>query len=40
MLPFYGSRFGMVYIDFATQARIVKQSGLWYSDVIAQNAVE
>lgn len=36
----YGSRFGMVYIDFATQKRIVKQSGLWYSDVIAQNAVE
>lgn len=36
----YSSRFGAVYVDFATQQRIVKQSGHWYSGVIAQNAVE
>lgn len=36
----YSSRFGIVYIDFATQERIVKESGHWYSAVIAKNAVE
>lgn len=36
----YTSRFGIVYIDFATQERIVKESGHWYSKVIAENAVE
>lgn len=36
----YSSRFGIVFIDFATQKRIVKESGRWYSGVIAQNAVE
>lgn len=36
----YSSRFGIVYVDFATQRRIVKKSGRWYSGVIAQNAVE
>ena len=36
----YGSRFGIVYIDFATQERIVKDSGRWYSRVIAENGLE
>lgn len=36
----YSSRFGIVYVDFATQQRIVKESGHWYSGIIAQNAVE
>ncbi len=36
----YSSRFGIVYVDFATQQRIVKESGRWYSGVIAENAVE
>lgn len=36
----YSSRFGVVHVDFATQKRTVKESGHWYSDVIAQNAVE
>ena len=36
----YGSRFGIVYVDFATQQRIVKESGHWYENVIARNAVE
>jgi beta-glucosidase len=29
-------RFGLVYTDFPTQQRIVKQSGYWYRDVIAE----
>jgi beta-glucosidase len=33
----YSKRFGVVYVDFETQQRIVKQSGLWYSQVIRQN---
>lgn len=36
----YGSRFGIVYIDFATQERIVKDSGHWYSKVIEDNGLE
>lgn len=35
----YAQRFGMVWVDFATQQRIVKDSALWVRDVIAANAV-
>ncbi len=35
----YGSRFGIVYVDFVTQERIVKQSGHWFSRVIEKNAI-
>lgn len=35
----YSSRFGIVYVDFHTQERIVKESGHWYSQVIKENAV-
>src|SRR5260221_2987383 len=31
----YSKRFGMVYVDFATQRRIVKDSGRWYAGLIA-----
>lgn len=31
----YGKRFGLVYIDFATQERIVKKSGMWYGALIS-----
>jgi beta-glucosidase len=31
----YSKRFGIVYIDYETQQRIVKDSALWYSSVIA-----
>ncbi|GMA64479.1 hypothetical protein GCM10025859_49190 [Alicyclobacillus fastidiosus] len=31
----YSKRFGMVYVDYGTQARIVKDSGKWYSDQIS-----
>lgn len=30
----YSMRFGIVYVDFETQQRIVKASGRWYSDFI------
>lgn len=33
----YGERFGMVYVDFETQERVVKDSGYWYRDVILSN---
>jgi beta-glucosidase len=36
----YAKRFGIVHVDFKTQARIVKDSGLWYAQVIRQNGVE
>jgi beta-glucosidase len=34
----YDKRFGMVYVDYATQQRTPKDSALWYRDVIAQHA--
>jgi len=33
----YTERFGMVYCDFETQQRIIKDSGYWYRDVIKSN---
>ena len=33
----YGARFGIVHVDFETQRRTVKDSGLWFRDVIAAN---
>lgn len=30
----YSKRFGVVYVDFATQRRIVKESGRWYADFV------
>jgi beta-glucosidase len=35
----YDSRFGLAYVDFATQKRILKDSGHWYSRVAAANAI-
>ncbi len=29
------TRFGIVHVDFATQNRVVKQSGRWYADLIS-----
>lgn len=34
----YGQRFGLVYVDFETQRRIVKSSGRWYAEAIASSA--
>lgn len=36
----YTKRFGLVYVDYATQKRIPKGSARWYAQVIAQNGVE
>lgn len=33
----YTERFGLVYVDFETQKRIVKDSGFWYQKVIETN---
>ncbi|MGW5265616.1 GH1 family beta-glucosidase [Microbispora sp. NPDC004025] len=30
----YGKRFGLVYVDYETQARTMKSSALWYADTI------
>jgi beta-glucosidase len=35
----FSKRFGLVYVDYATQRRIVKDSGEWYAQVIAANAL-
>ncbi len=36
----YGQRFGLVYVDWKTQKRIIKDSGRWFSKAIQNNAVE
>jgi beta-glucosidase len=36
----YSKRFGIVRVDYPTQVRTIKDSGHWYSRVIAANAVE
>jgi beta-glucosidase len=33
----YRRRFGIVHVDYATQTRVLKDSALWYRDVIAAN---
>ena len=33
----YSSRFGIVYVDFKTQKRIIKDSGKFFSKVIRDN---
>ena len=35
----YGPRFGLVHVDYATQARTPRASARWYSRVIAQNGL-
>ncbi|MFL6053189.1 MAG: GH1 family beta-glucosidase [Actinoallomurus sp.] len=35
----YAKRFGLVYVDFLTQARIPKTSAQWYSSVIGQGGL-
>lgn len=35
----FTQRFGLVYVDYATQRRIVKKSGYWYRDVIRNNGI-
>ncbi len=33
----YRQRFGLIYVDYATQQRVLKDSALWYHDVIVTN---
>ena len=33
----YNSRFGLIYVDYRTQERIVKDSALWYKNVMETN---
>lgn len=33
----YNKRFGLVYVDYATQERTIKDSGYWYKEVIETN---
>jgi beta-glucosidase len=35
----YSKRFGIVYIDYPTQKRVIKDSGFWYRDMIAKNEI-
>jgi beta-glucosidase len=35
----YSQRWGIVYVDFATQRRSPKRSALWYRDVIGRNSL-
>jgi beta-glucosidase len=35
----YRMRFGLVYVDYATQKRIIKDSGRWYAQVIRDNGL-
>jgi beta-glucosidase len=36
----YDSRFGLAYVDFTTQQRVLKDSGYWYGRAAAANAIE
>jgi len=31
----YKQRFGLIYVDYATQKRVLKDSAYWYREVIA-----
>jgi len=33
----YYPRFGLVYVDFATQKRIIKSSGYWYANFLKES---
>ncbi|HEY80694.1 MAG TPA: beta-glucosidase [Caldilineae bacterium] len=36
----YTKRFGIIYVDFDAQQRIIKDSGRWYREVIARNGFD
>jgi beta-glucosidase len=35
----YAMRFGLVHVDYASQARTPRDSAFWYRDVIARNGL-
>ncbi|MCJ7727538.1 MAG: family 1 glycosylhydrolase, partial [Actinobacteria bacterium] len=36
----YSKRFGIVYVDYETQERILKDSALWYRDLIQSRVIK
>ena len=36
----YSMRFGIVYVDYETLERTIKNSGLWYAQAIRENGFE
>ena len=34
----YNARFGLIHVDFNTQQRTIKQSGLWFRDFLGRNS--
>ena len=36
----YSKKFGTVYVDFKSQERILKNSALWYKNVIKNSSIE
>lgn len=36
----FTKRFGLIHVNYKTQQRIIKDSGLWYANVIRNNSVE
>ena len=36
----YTKRFGLIYINYETQERIIKSSGKWYSKITRANALD
>ena len=34
----YNARFGLIHVDFDTQKRTIKQSGIWFRDFLEQNS--
>jgi beta-glucosidase len=35
----YGKRFGLIYVDYASQERIIKRSGHWYARVTRDHGI-
>jgi beta-glucosidase len=35
----YRKRFGVIYVDYSSQARVPKDSAWWYRDVIARGGL-
>jgi beta-glucosidase len=35
----YAKRFGLVYVDYASQRRILKDSGYWFQDVVSRGGL-
>jgi len=36
----YTKRFGIVYIDYSSQRRIIKESGFWYKNFIKKEKID